>query len=123
VNAVANGASADTNEQGISDKGVGDKNDKDDANSEVVDDAAMRSMEGLEGHGIMGMTGQEEVHNVGSTRGLYSLVNGLLYMTDGPPSSNLRLCIPSSCVDAVIDLVHSTAHLGIRKTFQSISTR
>jgi len=66
---------------------------------------------------------EEETHEIGSTHGAYSMVNGLLYMTEGPPGSNLRLCIPSSCVDEIIELVHSPAHRGIRKTFQSLSTR
>ena len=65
----------------------------------------------------------EEVYEIGKAQGAYSVVNGLLYMTEGPTGSNLRLCVPSPCVNEVIKLVHSAAHVGIRKTFQSLSTR
>ena len=53
---------------------------------------------------------------------IYSIVNGLLYATP-PEASNLRLCVPDSCVNDVISLVHSANHLGRKKTYQSIASR
>jgi len=63
---------------------------------------------------------KEEITDAGSSNGLFSIVNGLLYLTDGHPGSNLQLCILH---DHIIRLVHSAAHLGIRKTFQAVASR
>lgn len=65
----------------------------------------------------------EKAHEINAPHGLYSMLNGLLYMTEGPPGSNLRLCVPYSFVNEAIELVHSGIHSSIRKTFQSLSIR
>ena len=65
----------------------------------------------------------KKTHEIGSIHDVHSMVNGLVYMIKGLLGLNLRLCIPSSCVSENIELVHSLAHRGIGKTFQSLSTR
>ena len=45
--------------------------------------------------------------DIANSEGLYSLINGLLYLSDKSILTNLRLCVPDSLIPQVLNLVHS----------------
>ena len=83
----------------------------------------------LEEHIRIKISRQEDDDNVETvdieipSKGIFSAINSLLYLTDGPSGTNPKLCVPSALTKEVISLVHNAAHTGIRKTFQSIPNR
>jgi RNase H-like domain found in reverse transcriptase/Reverse transcriptase (RNA-dependent DNA polymerase)/Integrase zinc binding domain/Chromo (CHRromatin Organisation MOdifier) domain len=118
------------------DKGVGTETKDTDLDSIVPHDTPANKGVGTEGSIDRTEDVEEEVEaddglstnlisteDITTSEGLYSLVNGLLYLSDKSVLTNLRLCVPESLISQILNLVHSPSHPGIRKTYQSLSTR
>ena len=97
--------------------GTEKKNANDGWMDQIVDAGEADAEDGLP----VKTTSSEEIAN---SEGLYSLINGLLYLSEKSSQlTNLRLCVPESLITRILDLVHSSSHPGIRKTYQSLSAR